>query len=77
MVNFGPLGAEIISLVWGTPANQRFLVLVSLLQPRRSTEANQTLLGVGLHSSFYNSSKASRGHMQKMAGPMLVCSSPT
>jgi len=39
MVNFGPLGAEIISLVWGTSANfNRFRVLASLLQRRRSTK---------------------------------------
>jgi len=32
MVNFGPLAAEIISLVWGTPANfNGFLVLAALL----------------------------------------------
>jgi len=32
MVNFGPLAAEIISLVWGTPANfNGFRVLASLL----------------------------------------------
>jgi len=44
MVNFGPLAAEIVSLVWGTPANfNGFRVLASLLQRRRSTEANQTL----------------------------------
>jgi len=44
MVNFGLLAAEIGSLVWGTPANfNGFRVLVSLLQRRRSTEANQTL----------------------------------
>jgi len=44
MVNFGPLEAQIISLVWGSPANfNGFRVLVSLLQRRRSTEANQTL----------------------------------
>jgi len=44
MVNFGPLRAEIVSLVWGAPANfNGFRVLVSLLQRRRSTEANQTL----------------------------------
>jgi len=47
MVNFGLLSAEIISLVWGTPANFKgFCVLSSLLQRRRSTEANQTLHGV-------------------------------
>jgi len=44
LVNFGPLMAEIDSLVWGTHANfNGFLVLASLLQRRRSTEANQTL----------------------------------
>jgi len=32
MVNFGPLAAEIVSLVWGTPANfNRFRVLAALL----------------------------------------------
>jgi len=44
MVNFGPLAAEIVLLVWDTPANFNwFRVLASLLQQRRSTEANQTL----------------------------------
>jgi len=32
MVNFGPLAAEILSLVWGTPANfNEFRVLAALL----------------------------------------------
>jgi len=32
MVNFGPLAAEIISLVWGTPANfNGFRILAALL----------------------------------------------
>jgi len=44
MMNFSLLAAEIVSLVWGTPANfNSFRVLASLLQRRRSTEANQTL----------------------------------
>jgi len=44
MANFGPLTAEIGSGVWGTPANfNGFLVLPSLLQRRRSPEANRTL----------------------------------
>jgi len=44
MVNIGPLTAEIVSGVWGTPANfNGFHVLASLLQWRRSPEANQTL----------------------------------
>ena len=44
MANVSPLAAEISSLVWGTPADFiGFRVLASLLQRRRSTEANQTL----------------------------------
>ena len=44
MANFGPLAAEIVSLVWGTPANfNGFRVLASLPQRRRSTEGSQTL----------------------------------
>jgi len=47
IVNFSPLVAEIVSLVWGTSANfSGFRVLASLLQRRRSTEANQTLHNV-------------------------------
>ena len=47
MANFSPLTAEICWRVWGTPANfNGFRVLPSLLQPRRSPEANQTLHGV-------------------------------
>jgi len=39
----GPLAAEIDWQVWGTPANfNGFRVLASLLQRRRSTEANQS-----------------------------------
>jgi len=42
--DFGPMAAEIRSLVWATPANfNGFRVLASLLQRRPSTEANQTL----------------------------------
>jgi len=47
MMNFGPLAADISSLVWGIPANfNGFRVLASLLQRRRSTEANQTFHNV-------------------------------
>jgi len=47
MANFSPLTAEIVSIVWGTPANfNGFRVLASLLQRRRSLDANQTLQDV-------------------------------
>ena len=44
MVNFGPLAAEIVSLVWGTPANfNGFHVLAALLQGTLVVGVSQTL----------------------------------
>jgi len=44
MVNFGPLTAEIVSLVWGTPANfNEFGVLVALLDGTLVVGVSQTL----------------------------------
>jgi len=44
MVNFGPLAAEIVSLVWGTPANfNRFRVLAALLHVTPVVGVSQTL----------------------------------
>ena len=44
MVNFGPLAAEIVSLVWGTPANfNRFGVLAALLHGNLVVGVSQTL----------------------------------
>ena len=44
MVNFGPLAAEIISLVWGTPANfNGFGVLAPLLHGILVVGVSQTL----------------------------------
>ena len=49
MANFRPPVAEIGPVVWGTAANfNGFCVLASLLQRRRSMEANQTLNDVWL-----------------------------
>ena len=59
MVNFGPVAAEIGSVVWGTPANfNGFRVMPSLLQRRRSLEDNPTLHDIWpspvlLHYSLY------------------------
>jgi len=47
MANFSPLTAKIFWRVWGTPAHFNGLrILASLLQRRRSPEANQTLHNV-------------------------------
>ena len=44
MVNFGPLAAEIVSLVWGTPANfNGFRVLAALLHGTLVVDVSQTL----------------------------------
>jgi len=43
MVNFGPLAAEILSLVWGTPGNfNRFRVLAALLHGTLVVGVSQT-----------------------------------
>ena len=44
MVNFGLLAAEIVSLVWGTPANfNGFRVLAALLHGSQVVSVSQTL----------------------------------
>ena len=44
MVNFGPLAAEVVSLVWGTPGNfNRFRVLEVLLHGTLAVGVSQTL----------------------------------
>ena len=60
MVNFGPLAAEIVSLVWGTPGNfNGFRVLAALLHGTLVVGVSQTApptfgraaitLGIGPH----------------------------
>jgi len=44
MVNFGPLAAQIISLVWGTPANfNGFRILAALMRSTLVVGVSQTL----------------------------------
>jgi len=44
MVNFGPVAADIVSLVWGTPANfNGFRVLAALLHGTPAVGISQTL----------------------------------
>jgi len=60
MVNFGPLAAEIVSLVWGTPCNfNGFRVLSALLHGTLVVGVNQTAaLNRGRH--LYSASRPSR-----------------
>jgi len=69
MVNFGPLAAKIVSLVWGTPANfNGFRVLAALLHGTLAVGVKlcgveqrtppifgraAITLGTGPHSSYY------------------------
>ena len=47
MMNFGPLAAEIFSLVWGTPANfNEFRVLAALLHGTLLVAVSQLNCGV-------------------------------
>jgi len=60
MVNFGPLAAEIISLVWGTPANfNGFLVLAAVLHGNPAVGVSQSaVLNRGRH--LYPAARPSR-----------------
>jgi len=60
MVNFGPLAAEIVSLVWGTPGNfNGFRVLAALLHGTLVVSVSQTAaLNRGRH--LYSAGRPSR-----------------
>jgi len=60
MVNFGPLAAEIVSLVWGTPGNfNGFRVLAALLYGTLVVNVNKTAaLNRGRH--LYSAGQLSR-----------------
>jgi len=60
MVNFGPLAAEIVSLVWGTPGNfNRFRVLAAFLHGTLVVGVSQTAaLNRGRH--LYSAGRPSR-----------------
>jgi len=55
MVNFGPLAAEIGSVVWGTQANfNGFRVLASLLHGIRAVGVSQTFFFYLLSIYFFS-----------------------
>jgi len=61
MMNFGPLAAEIVSLVWGTPANfNGFRVLATLLHGTLVVGVSQTVaLNKGRHLGLYSAGRPS------------------
>jgi len=59
MVNFGPLAAEIVSLVWGTPGNfNGFRVLAALLHGTLVSVSQTAALNRGRH--LYSAGRPSR-----------------
>ena len=75
MVNFGPLAAEIVSLVWGTPANfNGFRVLAALLHGTLLVGVSQTAaLNRGRH--LYSAGRPSRwalAHISSTVFTLLV-----
>jgi len=72
MVNFGPLAAEIVSLVWGTPGNfNGFHVLVALLHGTLVVGVSQTAaFNRGRH--LYSAGRPSRWALAHTSSSFLV-----
>jgi len=71
LVNFGPLAAEILSLVWGTPANfNGFHVLAALLHGTLLVGVSQiAALNTGRH--LYSAGRPSRWALARISS--LFC----
>ena len=72
MVNFGPLAAEIVSLVWGTPANfSGFRVLAALLHDTLVVGVSQTAaFNRGRH--LYSAAQPSRWALAHISSWLLT-----
>ena len=72
MVNFGPLAAEIVSLVWGTPANfSGFHVLAAILHGTLVVGVSQTAaFNRGRH--LYSARRPSRWALAHISSLFLV-----
>jgi len=76
MVNFGPLAAEIGSLVWGTPANfNRFHVLAALLHDTLVVGISETLRRWSEGATYIRQGGHRVGHwsMSQKNVPPLAC----
>jgi len=73
MVNFGPLAAEIISLVWGTPGNLNvFRVFAALLHRTLVVGVSKTAaLNRGRH--LYSPGRPSRWALAHISSLFLCC----
>ena len=77
MVNFGPLAAEIISLVWGTPGNfNGFRVLAALLHGTLVVSVSQSAaLNSGRH--LYSAGRPSRWALVHISSYVSVWALPS
>jgi len=73
MANFGPLAAEILSLVWGTPGNfNGFRVLAALLRGNLVVGVSQTAaLNIGRH--LYSAGRPSRWAFAHISSCFCCC----
>jgi len=88
MVNFGPLAAEIVSLVWGTRANfnrfggftswQRYCtaVIVSFRQTSRRWTEDATYVGIP-HNTAWRPSRWTLAHISVLGLCTVRCQQPT
>ena len=77
MVNFGPLADEIVSLVWGNPANVNgFRVLAAILHGTLAVGVNQTVaLNRGRH--LYSTERPSRWALATfLVSSIFLCGGP-
>ena len=72
MVNFGPLAAEIVSLLWGTPGNfNGFRVLAALLHATLVVGVSQTAaLNRGRH--LYSAGRPSRWALAHISSNLFL-----
>ena len=76
MVNFGPLAAEIVSLVWGTPGNfNGFRVLAALLHGTLVGVSQTAALNRGRH--LYSAGRPSRWALADISSRFCTASNWT
>ena len=72
MVNFGPLAAEIVSLVWGTPGNfNGFRILAALLHGTLVVDVSQTA-ALNRERHLYSAGRPSRWALAHISSLVLL-----
>jgi len=78
MVNFGPLAAAIVSLVWGTPGNfNGFRVLAALLHGTLVVGVSQTAAALNRGRHLYSAGRPSRWALAHISSSVYSPLSPS